>query len=133
MDYTKNYHLPQWVDDDRIRRVDFNEAMANIENGLMEARSGRGDLSDSLLRMAYNSWQHLAMLPETPPQDGAFRQGFLPTGSWPSKAKDGTETIQLDEGRWFANFDQTPNAKDLQAVIKQLSAISYEKKAVNSP
>ena len=31
MDYTTNYHLPQWVESDRIMMEDFNEAMAAIE------------------------------------------------------------------------------------------------------
>ena len=34
MEYTKNYHLPQWVETDRIMMEDFNAAMASIENGL---------------------------------------------------------------------------------------------------
>ena len=34
MEYTKNYHLPQWVEEDRIQMEDFNDAMASIENGL---------------------------------------------------------------------------------------------------
>ena len=34
MEYTTNYHLPQWVETDHIMMGDFNEAMANIEEGL---------------------------------------------------------------------------------------------------
>ena len=34
MNYTEKYHLPQWEETDRIMRTDFNEAMANIENGI---------------------------------------------------------------------------------------------------
>ena len=34
MNYTENYHLPQWDETDRIMRVDFNAAMADIEAGL---------------------------------------------------------------------------------------------------
>lgn len=37
MEYTENYHLPQWEETDRIMRTDFNEAMENIENGLTDA------------------------------------------------------------------------------------------------
>ena len=36
MEYTANYHLPQWVETDRIMMEDFNEAMAAIEKGLTE-------------------------------------------------------------------------------------------------
>ena len=34
MNYTTNYHLPQWVEEDRIMMTDFNEAMESIEEGL---------------------------------------------------------------------------------------------------
>ena len=36
MNYTENYHLPQWEVTDRIMRVDFNEAMANIDSGITD-------------------------------------------------------------------------------------------------
>ena len=34
MDYTANYHLPQWVKEDRILMEDFNEAMSSIDQGI---------------------------------------------------------------------------------------------------
>ncbi len=37
MNYTEKYHLPQWEEIDRIMRVDFNEAMANVEAGISNA------------------------------------------------------------------------------------------------
>lgn len=39
MNYTQNYHLPQWEESDRIMRSDFNQTMTNIENGISEART----------------------------------------------------------------------------------------------
>ena len=36
MNYTKNYHLPQWVKSDRLMMDDFNAAMADIESGLTQ-------------------------------------------------------------------------------------------------
>ena len=39
MNYTTNYHLPQWVEEDRIMMGDFNEAMETIEEGLSEGFS----------------------------------------------------------------------------------------------
>lgn len=39
MNYTENYHLPQWEETDRIMRVDFNEAMAGIEEGMAAAQA----------------------------------------------------------------------------------------------
>ena len=34
MDYTNNYHLPQWVKSDRVMMDDFNQMCANIDSGL---------------------------------------------------------------------------------------------------
>ena len=34
MNYTKNYHLPQWAETDRIQMEDFNQAMENIDQVL---------------------------------------------------------------------------------------------------
>jgi len=39
MEYTTNYHLPQWVETDRIMMEDFNQAMANLDAGLSSAKS----------------------------------------------------------------------------------------------
>jgi len=39
MNYTKNHHLPQWVESDLLRMEDFNEAMASIESGINSAQS----------------------------------------------------------------------------------------------
>ena len=39
MNYTENYHLPQWEETDRIMRVDFNDAMANLEEGMTNAQT----------------------------------------------------------------------------------------------
>ena len=38
MEYTTNYHLPQWVETDRIMMGDFNEAMSSIDGGIAEAK-----------------------------------------------------------------------------------------------
>ena len=37
MEYTKNYHLPQWKEDDRIMMRDFNDAMVQLEKAIAEA------------------------------------------------------------------------------------------------
>lgn len=38
MNYTTNYHLPQWVETDRIQMEDFNDAMAAMDQGMAEAK-----------------------------------------------------------------------------------------------
>ena len=39
MNYTQNYHLPQWEKTDRIVMEDFNSAMASLETGVAGAQS----------------------------------------------------------------------------------------------
>ncbi len=39
MNYTKNYHLPQWDETDRIMRTDFNQMCAGLEDGLTTAQA----------------------------------------------------------------------------------------------
>lgn len=39
MNYTTNYHLPQWVESDRILMEDFNEAMEDIDGGIAAAKT----------------------------------------------------------------------------------------------
>ena len=39
MIYTANYHLPQWVEEDRIIMEDINDAMAGIDQGLQGAKA----------------------------------------------------------------------------------------------
>ncbi len=42
MQYTENYQLPQWAEDDRIMMGDFNRAMADIDRGIAEAAKDLG-------------------------------------------------------------------------------------------
>lgn len=39
MNYTDSYRLPQWGENDRILRTDFNNAMAAIESGMIGNRN----------------------------------------------------------------------------------------------
>ncbi len=54
MDYTTNYHLPQWVESDRIMMEDFNEAMAAIDDGIKEAQD-TADSSAAAAKTAQNA------------------------------------------------------------------------------
>lgn len=55
MNYTPNYHLPQWAEDDRILRTDFNQMCANIDAAVAGAAQNNAQTSsqirDSLLRL----------------------------------------------------------------------------------
>ena len=39
MNYTTNYHLPQWVESDRILMEDFNQAMETLDGGIAAAKA----------------------------------------------------------------------------------------------
>ena len=50
MDYTTNYHLPQWVETDRVQMEDFNAAMAGIDSIIVTGHyQGNGDTKDIIL------------------------------------------------------------------------------------
>ena len=38
MNHTTNYHLPQWVETDRIMMGDFNQMCSDIDEGIAEAK-----------------------------------------------------------------------------------------------
>ena len=38
MNYTENYHLPQWVETDRVQMEDFNQMCADIDQGIKGAK-----------------------------------------------------------------------------------------------
>ncbi len=63
MQYTENYQLPQWAEDDRIMMGDFNKAMADIDRGLAGvARDGAAALAQAVgsggqnCRVAFGSY-----------------------------------------------------------------------------
>ena len=47
MEYTTNYHLPQWVETDRIMMEDFNDAMSGIDGGINEAKEAAEAVADA--------------------------------------------------------------------------------------
>lgn len=49
MNYTENYHLPQWEETDRIMRTDFNQMCVDMEAGIMDAR-GRAEEGDEAVK-----------------------------------------------------------------------------------
>jgi len=52
MEYTKNYHLPQWAEEDRIMMTDFNQAMTDVESAIDQAvesaRQGQESMQEQL-------------------------------------------------------------------------------------
>ena len=68
MNYTQNYHLPQWEKTDRIVMEDFNSAMASLETGVAGAQS----TADTALGKA-----NAAYAPDQKPYVVGFRPSFL--------------------------------------------------------
>ena len=65
MIYTANYHLPQWVEEDRILMEDFNDAMAGIDQGLQGAKAA-ADTAESKADAAQSTADN-AYCPENKP------------------------------------------------------------------
>lgn len=109
MNYTENYHLPQWDETDRILRTDFNRMCADIESGLTESRDAAESVRqtgdnrekrtlDRFCRMAYNHYCIVQDMSPFPRQDGIFCQNF-------EKDSSGlTGTSLLNGKRFTENF-----------------------------
>lgn len=127
MNYTENYHLPQWEETDRIMRTDFNAAMASLEGGLTECRdaAAAGSVQASsalyagLFRLAYNHWHAAAALESFPAQAGVFRQGFArgEGGSAPG-------AIQMDDCVWLVNGSEALAIKHITPTLNKGDKIS---------
>ena len=95
----------------------------SIENVLSEP------FREALLRLTYNSWQHLALLPENPPQDGMFRQGFAKGENPPDSPTSGSlmyvnGMYQLPDRLWTANWAGSLTMEDFRSTFRVLSSIS---------
>ncbi|MDE6932686.1 MAG: hypothetical protein K2P37_08390 [Oscillospiraceae bacterium] len=53
MNYTENYHLPQWEETDRIMRTDFNQMCADMEAGLKSADTGIAEAKAKAAELPY--------------------------------------------------------------------------------
>lgn len=91
MNYTKNYHLPQWDETDRIMRTDFNQMCADMEAGLaktardaaaasekaagdaaQDTREAESRAFDRICRLAYNHYCFAQTITPFPRQTGVF-------------------------------------------------------------
>lgn len=106
MNYTKNYHLPQWVKEDRIMMDDFNQMCADLEAGMTEnaqgsaeAKQGTSALDQKTLsrlrRLAYNHYCTVQDMDPFPWQVGVFHQN-------PAKDGSGVTGTSLWNGVCFA-------------------------------
>lgn len=106
MNYTENYHLPQWVKTDRIMMEDFNQMCAEIDAGMSDnaqaaknACQSNGNLDRKTLsrlqRIAYNHYSMVQNMDPFPWQVGVFHQN-------PAKDGSGVVGTKLWNGVCFA-------------------------------
>ena len=93
MNYTENYHFPQWEETDRVMRTDFNQMCADMEAGLVASRIRQEELEQQELerfcRTAYNHYTLVRKMETKSEQVGVFyrnplddRSGLTGMGLW---------------------------------------------------
>ena len=137
MNYTENYHLPQWVKSDRIMMEDFNAAMAEIESGLTENNSATEDLRQSsgamderffsrLCRLHYNHYCSATSISPVPHQIGFFYQNA-------SKDASNITGTMLINGVRFAGRNGTGLTIDaLARSYQEITPLSVKKNNLSS-
>ena len=117
MNYTENYHLPQWDEGDRILRKDFNQMCADLEEGLTgnrETAAGANQAAaeqaesrafDRVCRLAYNHYCFAQAAKPFPRQVGVFHQDT-------SVSMEGLENMSKYDGYAQMNYGSAPAAED---------------------
>ena len=80
MNYTKNYHLPQWEETDRVMRTDFNQMCADIDQGVAEAKVV-ADLAANSIHIGYymGQWPEVQVTTGFRPKALVIFRLFVPT------------------------------------------------------
>ena len=120
MNYTENYHLPQWVKSDRIMMEDFNQMCTDMEAGLnaVEHRSqaSTGTVEqrtfDRLGRLAYNQYCLSQTLHTFPRQMGVTYRDTAATG-------EGLTGFTLFDGYYRMNYSTVPDEDALFACFNE--------------
>lgn len=138
MNYTDNYKLPQWEEEDRVMRTDFNQMCADIDEGLSglsgglaeareeaarQAQAARDHVAGSIYRAAYNHWSMLAEAEEQPRQLGLFRQR-LDGAALPSGVKG---MLQREGFAWTARGGAEITGETLKAAATETSSLFINK------
>ena len=117
MNYTTNYHLPQWVETDRIMMEDFNQMCADIDQGIKTAQD-TADTAESKADAAQTTANSVAdaYTPDNQPYvagtyvgtgtDTTVTLGFRPKFVVISGMQPGTQSNSTsDWDRYFALCD----------------------------
>lgn len=75
MEYTSKYHLPQWVESDRIMMEDFNQMCRDVEAGLESVKSESGTVVNSLMELIGSGGQNARITWGSYVGDGTFGDG----------------------------------------------------------
>ena len=98
MEYTTNYHLPQWVESDRIMMGDFNQMCSDIEIGLTttkaaaDAAKGTADSAYSPVNKPYAIGSYIGNGSDTTITLG-FRPSFLIISGSQSTVQTGVDSL----------------------------------------
>lgn len=79
MNYTQNYHLPQWEKTDRIVMEDFNQMCAGIDSGIREAKTA-ADTAQAAAEEAAKLPYAIGTYVGNSAEQHEFRLGFRPSG-----------------------------------------------------
>ena len=75
MEYTSKYHLPQWVESDRIMMEDFNQMCRDVEAGLESVKSESGTAVNSLMELIGSGGQNARVTWGSYVGNGTFGDG----------------------------------------------------------
>ena len=98
MEYTSNYHLPQWVESDRIMMEDFNQMCSDMEAGLTAAKAtadaakGIADSAYSPVNKPYTIGSYIGNGSDTTVNLG-FRPSFLIVSGSQSTVQTGVQAL----------------------------------------
>ena len=139
MNYTEKYHLPQWEENDRVMRTDFNQMCADMETGLegnAQAAQTAQTTADIALSTAQTALAHKNYASGTYTGTGYYQTievGFKPSaviicclisggGELPDSTtcfifvRDGGNVDFLDNG--FRVFNLTANERPTVNVLR---------------
>ena len=139
MNYTEKYHLPQWVETDRVMMRDFNQMCRDIDAGLdrnaqaaaaaagaaADAASTAGAavtpsaLNSALFRAVYNHYHLVDRMEPIPRQSGVLRLPFV----------EGAKTtvtgfLQEKDLLWAANGEELLTLEHLRVSFRSVQALT---------
>ena len=89
MNYTTNYHLPQWVEEDRILMEDFNQMCADIDGGIAAAKTAADTAREAAEALPYVVGTYQGNGGDSVTVTLGFQPGVvIVSGLWGSALKD---------------------------------------------